>query len=962
MWFGTYHGLNKYDGYRFTSYLTNPKDSLSISSSSISCLYEDRHKNLWVGTHSGGLNRYNRQKDTFERYTLGAPPARRVSANKIECIFEDSRGNLWVGTNYGLNLFDRATQSFRMFYARPGDHTALNSNQIYSVIENDRREILILTSARALNKYNPRTSGFTQVPVAIPRPGLETARTLFQDQQQRYWVASLDFGLLRFQNGQWERYQHQVAQPRSLSHNQVRVIMQTRRGRLWAGTDGGGIDVYEPASDDFTHIQADEATPGSLSSNAVYCLYEDRAGTIWVGTFGGGVSFYSPYKAKFAQYTYLPHVGNSLGNRSVLALLEDAGGHVWVGTDGGGLDLFDARQKTFRHFRHDPANPTSLSSDVVKTLYEDRQGNFWIGTYLGGLNRYEPVHNRFIHYTADANNPTSLTNNIVWSLYEDRRNQLWVSTLGGGVCQMNRATGAFTRFQPFTGPGSLGDTNVVTMLEDGAGDLWLGTEDHGLNLYHPASRKFTYVRHNPKDPGSLSSDRIQVLFKDSRDRFWVGTADGGLDLMGRDQRTFQHFTTRDGLPSNVINSLVEDRAGNLWVSTNKGIARFEVDRHRFKSFDREDGLQSNEFAINSALLAHSGDLYFGGINGFNVFSPAGLVNNPATPPVVLTDVQVLNKSVKPGRPASRLREHISEADTLTLSYKESAVTLQFAALNFIDPHKNQYAYQLKGFDDEWRYVGTKHEATYTNLDPGHYTFCVKAANNDGVWNSHGTALTIIITPPWWKTVWFRVLATLAALSSAVAFNILRGNRLRKRLQLEKMQELYTKEAELRETRLQHEKALVELSKTQLETEILHKNSKLATSVMNTVHQNEVLLTIRDKIKAAIEDQDVEQQRKQMLRVVRQIEREVTPDQHWHHFEALFNQLHENFMQRLKETYPQLTSRDIKLCAYLRMNLNSKEVALLMDLSLRGIEDLRYRVRKKMGLDTSVNLSEFVLVM
>lgn len=955
MWFGTNHGLNRYDGYVFKAYLTNRQDSLSISDNNVSCLYEDSRKTLWVGTHSAGLNRYNRERDAFEHYTLNAHPPYRLSANEIECIFEDSRGNLWVGTNDGLNLFDQATHTFQIFQAHPNDPTALNSSQVYSIIENDRREVLILTSSGVLNRYSPRTGGFVQEPIAGPPAGLSTARTLYQDRQHRYWVGGLDFGLLRSQDGQVAHYHHLPGQPRSLGRDQVRAILQTSWGGLWFGTDGGGISVYEPASDDFTRIGADETSFGSLKSPAVYCLYEDRAGTVWVGTFGGGVSFYSPYKATFARYAHLPGVSNSLGNRSVLALLEQADGRVWVGTDGGGLDVFDPLQKTFRHFRHDPANPASLSADVVKALYKDRQGQLWVGTYLGGLNRYDPAHHRFLHYTADPNKPTSLANNIVWNLYEDRHNQLWVSTLGSGVCLMDRVAGTFTRFHPFTGPGSLDDTNVVTMQEDGAGNLWLGTEDHGLNLYHPSGRTFSYVRHDPKAPRSLSSDRIQALFKDSRGLFWVGTADAGLDLMGRDQRTFQHFTTRQGLPSNVINSIVEDRAGNLWVSTNKGIARVAARTHRVKAYDRENDLQSTEFSINSALLARNGDVYSGGFNGFNVFSPAGLVNNPAVPPVVLTDVQVFDKSVRPGRTAGFISKPITEADTLVLSYKESAVTLQFAALNFIDPHKNQYAYQLEGFDTEWRYAGTRHEATYTNLDPGKYTFRVKAANNDGVWNTRGTALTVIITPPWWKTGWFRVLAALAVLGGAATVSVLRTNRLRRELQLERMQEL-------RETRLEHEKALVEMSKSQLEAEVLHKNSELATSVMSVVQQNEALLTIRDKIKAAVDDPDAAQQRKQMLRIVRQIEREVTPDQHWNHFEELFNQLHENFMQRLRETYPQLTGRDIKLCAYLRMNLNSKEMAALMGLSLRGIEDLRYRVRKKMGLDTTLNLAEFILSM
>ncbi|MGI4832067.1 MAG: ligand-binding sensor domain-containing protein [Janthinobacterium lividum] len=963
MWFGTYHGLNKYDGYRVTSYLSNPHDSLALSDNVVTCLLEDRRHNLWVGTRLGGLNRYDRATDAFVHYTQESRRPYHLSSNKVECLLEDSQGNLWVGTDYGLNLLDRATGTFRAFYARPRDSTALNSNQVYAITENDRHEILVLTNVAGLNHYNPRTQHFTQLPNLAGLPTAATGGCLLQDQRQQYWLGASGLGLGRYGLGPPRRYQHQPVQPRSLSSNQVRAVLQTRQGALWVGTDGGGLNRYNPATDDFTCLQPDEANPGSLSSNAVYSLYEDRAGTLWVGTFGGGVNFYSHYKAKFAQYTHLPHTANSLSNRSVLAMLQDTAGATWLGTDGGGLDMLDARTHTFRHFRHNPADPASLSSDVVKSLCEDSRGNLWVGTYLGGLDRYDRARNCFVHYRADSSRTTSLTSNSIWALYEDRHRQLWVSTLGGGLCCMALAhEGVFTQFHPRAGPGTLGDYNVVTLREDRAGNLWVGTEDHGLNLYQPRTGTFRYLQHDPNDANSLSSNRIQVIFEDSHQRLWVGTADGGLNLLNQRKRTFQHFTTADGLPSNVINALVEDQAGNLWLSTNKGLARFDPARRTSKCYDREDGLQSNEFNINSALRARSGELYFGGVNGFNVFSPTVLLRNPNVVPVVLTDAQVFNTSLRPGPPGSPLTEQISEASTLTLPYQAAAVTLQFAALNFIDPQKSQYAYQLVGFDEAWRFSGTRREATYTNLDPGRYLFQVKAANNDGVWGQHPTTLTLVITPPWWKTLWFRALATLLALGGATGFYLLRTNALRKQLRLEKLAELRLKEAELREERLQHDRDLMALSKVQLEADVMHKNSELATSVMNMVHQNETLLSIRDGVQEALADADATQQQRKLRRIMRLIEKNMAPDQHWDHFEALFNQLHENFMQRLKEQYPQLTSRDLKLCAYLRMNLDSKEIASLMGLSLRGVEDLRYRVRKKMQLDTTSNLAEFILLL
>ncbi|MGI4733854.1 MAG: two-component regulator propeller domain-containing protein [Janthinobacterium lividum] len=963
MWFGTFHGLNRFDGYQVSPYLANPADSLALSSNVVTCLFEDSRHTLWVGTRLGGLNRYDRRRDCFVHYTAESRPPYQLSANRIECIFEDSGGNLWVGTNRGLNLLERGSRTFRAFYQQAGTPGTLNSNEVYGVIENDRHQVLVLTNERLLNRYDPRTQRFAPLALGTVPPGTQRmTRLLAQDRAGRYWLGTLGDGLLRTGAPSLRQYLPQPRRPGSLSHRQVRALLQTRQGELWVGTDGGGLDVYDPEHDSFTAIRAREERRGSLSSDAIYSLYQDWAGTIWVGTFGGGVCYYSPYKTKFAYYPHLPGVANSLGHRSVLALCQDAWGSIWVGTDGGGLDVFDPVRQTFRHFRHDPHDPHSLAADIVKAVYEDRQGELWVGTYLGGLDRYDRAHQRFVHYANEPGNPRSLASNIGWALYEDRRNQLWVSTLGSGVCRLDRTTNAFTRFQPLAGPGALNDYNVVTMLEDAGGQLWLGTEDNGLDLYHPASNSFSYLRHVANQPSSLSSNRVQVLFNDSHGQLWVGTADGGLNLLDAKTQTFRHFTTAQGLPSNVVNAIVEDRAGYLWLSTNKGLARFDPRRHTVKSFDREDGLQSNEFNINSATRGRNSNLYFGGINGLNVFSPTVLLQNPHLPPVVLTDVQVLNASLRPGAAGSSLTQQISETSNLTLPYRAAAVTFQFAALNYLDPHKSQYAYQLVGFDDAWRFCGTRREATYTNLDPGRYVFQVKAANNDGLWSAQATSLTLIITPPWWKTTWFRTLAALAVGGGGAAFYLLRTRALRQRLQLEKLQALRTKEAELREARLTHEKTLVELSKNQLETEVLHKNSELASSVMSMVHQNETLLGIRDRVREALDDADAQQQRRKMQRVVRLIDKNLEPTQHWEHFEALFDQLHHNFMQHLKEQYPQLTSRDLKLCAYLRMNLDSKEIASLMGLSVRGAEDLRYRVRKKMQLDTTTNLSEFILLL
>lgn len=958
MWFGTYYGLNRYDGYEVKTYLYNAKDSLSLGDNRVTCIFEDDRKNLWVGTNVGGLNLYNRAYDNFIRYEKENEPKFRISSNKIETIFQDSKSNLWVGTSDGLNLFDYNTGLFKSYHKKENDPASLNSNTIYSILEKSGKELIVLTNEKQLNKYSDTPEGFLRFAFDQNKSDLlKTARFLFQDKEQNIWIGTLDDGILKYNNQTLHQYRHETGDPKSLSHNLVRCVMEDDRGTIWIGTDGGGLNLYNTASDNFLRINADPENKTSLNSNAIYSLYQDRSGTIWVGTFGGGVNIYNREKSKFTKYLANKNDLQGLSNKSVLAILEDHNGDIWIGTDGGGLNQFDRETGKFTHFRHEAGNPYSISSDVVKCLYEDANNNLWVGTYLGGLNLFDRKTKQFYQIKPNPAEAAQFSTSIIWNIHEDNHNNLWLSTLGNGLCIYNRDTKTFRHFQPFAGYGSLGDYNVVDMLTDTEDNLWIGTEDHGINLYDYKTGTFNYIRHDPRNENSLSSDHAWSLFEDSNRRVWVGTNEG-LNLYHKENNTFEHFTTAAGLPGNIVNNIIEDLQGNLWITTDRGLTKFNYEKKQFKNYDISDGLQGKDFNGNSAMRSRNGDLFFGGIEGFNVFTPTKLKENPHAPPVVITDFQIFNKPVKIG-PNEILKQHVTESDEVVVSYKESVVSFKFAALNYNSPEKNQYAYRMKGFDKDWNF-SNKREVTYTNLDPGIYTFTVKAANNDNVWNETGTSLTFIVTPPWWETTWFKTMMAITLVSLGSVIYKVRTRNIRKTMRAEKQRELEIKEAQMREERLEHEKAVIELSKSKLESEIQSKNSELATTVMSAVKQNETLLKIKDDIGTALKQPNNDDLQKQLKRVIRVIDQELKPDEAWDQFELLFNQIHENFLQKLKERYPELTSRDLKLCAYLRMNLNSKEIAPLLSLSVRGVEDLRYRVRKKMGLDTSVNLAEFIL--
>ncbi|HYG37900.1 MAG TPA: two-component regulator propeller domain-containing protein [Cytophagales bacterium] len=952
MWIGTFNGLNRYNGYEIKTYFNNPLDSNSIGDNRITCMLEDRKGNLWIGTHQGGLNLYNRDKDNFIHFSTQSKI--KISSNTIECLFEDKEGNIWIGTNFALNMYNPTTHRIKSFYNTPNKPGTINSNQIYSIVD-DGGVPLILTNNEKLNRYNLATKQFDQFSLADSLR-LQTARFLYRDKKQNLWIGTLDEGLIKIRGNNVQSYTTKTG----LNHNLIKSILEDNESNIWIGTDGGGVNILDPKTGKITQVTFNPESKNGLKSDAIYSLFLDRAGTIWVGTFSAGINIYNKQNDNFRHFNNILNNKSSLSNNSVLSILEDKKGKIWVGTDGGGLNLFNKEKGTFTHFKNDPESLQSLSSNVIKSLYEDRSGNLWIGTYLGGLNLLNKKKGTFSRFLHDPEDSVSIGGNIIWSICEDSKGNLWVSTLGNGVSVLNKATSKFKRFKPLSGDGTLGDYNIFSILEDSDKQIWLATENNGLNLFNPSTETFTYFQHDPKTHGSISSNHVFVLFEDSRKNLWVGTAGGGLNLMNKERSSFKAFTEKDGLPSNIILGITEDKNGFLWISTGKGLSKFDPVKETFKNYHKEDGLQSNEFNINSVCRSATGELYFGGSNGFNLFDPAEIKVNTYVPPVILSDFKIFNKSVKIGEKDSILTKQIAETKAIEITYREAVFSFEFAALNYISPSQNQYAYQLEGFDKGWNNSGNKREVTYTNLDAGTYLLKVKGANNDGLWNDVPTTLTLTIVPPWWNTLWFRLSSILVLITATIAFYKARTYHIRKTMKLERLRELKIKEAEMREEKLKHEKTVIELRKNQLESEVNYQNSKLASSVMNVVKQNETLLNIKDHISGILKENEEPQQKKNLRRIIRLIDEEVKPDQNWTQFEQLFNQLHENFLQRLKEKYPELTSRDLKLCAYLRMNLNSKEIAPLIGVSVRGVEDMRYRIRKKMDLDTSENLAEFIL--
>jgi len=578
------------------------------------------------------------------------------------------------------------------------------------------------------------------------------------------WIGT-DGGLDKFDRASenFTHYQHDENDSHSLSNNSVWAIYQDRSGVLWVGTDGGGLGRYDSMSKRFIHYQKDADNPMSLSSNMVRAIVQDQGGVLWIGTNAGGLNTVDVTQKSFSHYEYDGSDRNSLSNNFVTSIFEDYSQVLWIGTGGGGINRLNRQLDLYTHYQQDENDPNSLSDDFVTSIYVDGQGILWAGTANGGLNTFDRFTGQFTHYLNDPADPDSLSHNTVWAILEDQQGMLWIGTQGGGLDAFDHVA---KRFDHYYG---LSSKLVSTLYEDQDGIIWVGTSNGGLNKLDRKNKTFSHYTHDPYNPETISSDNIMVIFQDREGTFWIGTGGGGLNKFNPTTSTFTHYREKDGLPNDVVYGILEDAGGMLWLSTNNGLSKFDPQTEVFRNYDIRDGLQSNEFNSNAYFKNKRGEMFFGGVNGFNAFYPDQIQDNPFSPPVVLT-------SFTQGGGDVALNNAVESATEATFYWPNNFFEFEFAALSYSYPEKNQYAYMLDGFrGEDWNYIGTKRFGRYTNLPGGSYTLRMKGSNNDGVWNELGTSIKIIVVPPIWATWWFQAIAAIILIAAIVT-----GYRLRVR--------------------------------------------------------------------------------------------------------------------------------------------------------------------------------------
>ena len=708
MWFGTQDGLNRYDGYKFKIFKNDPSNSTSLTDNFIFSIYENQSGELYIETQSGTLHRYNPGSESFLIVNKDSVNLKNAKVSTVGALLQESSGITWtggLGSGTGLKRTDTKTGHTTVFKHEPADPSSLSDDKVYSV---------------------------------------------FRDRSGNLWVATFN-GLdkLNELTGEFFHYRNDPDDSNSLPDNWVWPIYEDSRGYLLIGTVKGGLSRFDPKSNNFINYKNDPNDPTSINNNYIFSIYEDRSSVLWIGTNLGGISYFHPAINTFEHYKNDPGNNNSLNDNLVTSMLVDRNGIYWIGTNNGGLNKFDHNKKIFTSYSHNPDNANSLTSNSIQSLLEDRSGIIWIGTFSSGLNAFDRNTGAFTHYTHNPADPNSLTDNRIYSLAEDKYDNIWIGTYGGGLNKIDRKSGIISNYQFNENDTSSISSNATwSVAFDESGNLWIGTFGGGVNVFNQDSQSFRHFNYNPDDSTSIIDNNIIRVFKDSKSNMWFGTTKG-LSRYSWESDNFKNYNEQDGLANSFVYGIVEDDKGNLWLSTNNGLSKFNPDKETFKNYYYKDGLQGNEFNQNAyAKDRKTGNLLFGGPNGFNVFNPDSLKDNIYAPPIEFTGYMRYNTDDEEGKPI--VEKGISERDSILLTYKDNIITLEFAALSYYNNLENQYKYKLEGFNENWIQLGNNHSVTFTNLSPGEYYLRVIGSNNDGVWNEEGASLLILVSPPWWR--------------------------------------------------------------------------------------------------------------------------------------------------------------------------------------------------------------------
>ena len=799
IWVATQDGLNKFNGYEFSVFKHKQSDSTSIRDNFILSLLIDSDGDLWIGT-SFGLDKLKSGSSRFEHFSLQNPVVNSKIDETINSIVQDKYGNIWIATLDGLYILNPKTKELKTYDSIISPNDSLTSKTVYKLFS-DRKNNIWIGTDKGLSHYNfsskTATNFYSDTKDQNSLPS-GAVISIAEDTLGILWIGTTN-GLASFEpdSGTFTRFFNDPKNKISLSNNYISSLLVDKNNDLWVGTTGGGLNKMDRPSGFFYHNLNSIDNLSSVGHNDILSIFEDRTQVLWVGSDGGGLSLYDGKPQKFEHVYGQANLANSISSNDIWSIFCDNDGIVYVGTNNGGLNII-ATDGTISAYEKNEMNPLSISSNSVYSLLKDKAGNLWVGTG-SDLDRFDFKTKRFSHHLSEK---LKKRTNIRF-LNEGENGIIWCGN-ASGLISYNPVTSEITEFIHFENDSnSITDGRLTSYFKDSKGRIWIGTSS-GLNLFDSATKKFRRFQHDPKNENSICYPSVQSVIEDKNGNIWIGTG-LGLSVYNPATNRFKSYYEDDGLPNACIYNILEDQSGYFWASTNNGLSKFDplkiysAEKGRtvslFRNFSQEDGLQSNEFNHGAAFKSESGELFFGGIYGFNRFFPDKIVDNNYIPQIVITDFKILDS------PA----DFRKIGDRIVLNSTENVFSFEFASLDYTNPADNQYAYKLENFDSDWIYSGTRRFISYTNLDPGDYIFRVIGSNNDGVWDNEGVSIKLTIIPPFWKTkaaYFFYFLSVIAFIYGIIrwrAFRLESEKRTLEKLVTEKTSELKSSYEQLRKS-------------------------------------------------------------------------------------------------------------------------------------------------------------------
>jgi len=759
IWVATRNGLNRFDGLKIVNYFHDPLDPNSLPENYAWRLYLDPQDQLWVITWGGGIARFDEKNNNFINFKHDEKDPHSLISNLVWSVLVDSQGVLWVATDGGLDRFNAQTQRFEHFQHQANKPGSISGNKVTFLIEDNNNTLWLGTWGAGLNKFVRQTQSFSSIKNGDDNK--QFIRSLFKDQQGFIWLAQQNDGVSKFDpdSQSFQNYRHDPKYSNSLSGKSVTSVNQDKFGQIWIATREAGISKLDEKTQTFYHIKHDSNRPNSLSNSSVYNLFFDNSNQLWASSYIG-LNRYNPNEKRFDHIHHQLGNPKSLSGNVVTAFSSKPDGELIIGTHHTGLNKLSKKSQTFTRI-----NSLTKNQSIRDIKWDKQRQGFWVAS-ANSFSFFNGENDKLKHYQHNTKDDNSLSKGPLRGLDIDKQGNLWIALAGGGLNKFDPKTELFTRYLPSDKINKGIATEWLNcLLVDDSGLIWTGG-DGGLSQFNPVTERFSNFFANQGD-NSLLDGTINTIYQEQSGKVWFGT-NGGLSYFRPQTNDFYTYTRKEGLANQVL-SIINDEQGLLWLGTNKGLSHFDPINNIAKHYDKRDGLQGNQFNRSAVFKDKEGLLYFGGLNGYNVFNPTKITDNQTIPPVVFTGFTLFNQAVTIGND-SPLQENISQAKQINLRHNQSVFTIKFAALNYDFASKNQYAYKMKGFDHDWIYVDSSRRfATYTNLDPGEYLFQVKASNNDGLWNNEGASIKIVIVAPWWRTLWFRVLLSLASIALVYGF-------------------------------------------------------------------------------------------------------------------------------------------------------------------------------------------------